>query len=91
MIKVKNLTKRYGATIAVNNISFDAAAGEVLGLLGPNGAGKTTTMRILTCYMPADSGTATVDDFDIHEKSVEVRKRIGRDDLIMTLHLPSSD
>lgn len=77
MIKVRNLTKRYGATLAVNNISFDAEAGEVLGLLGPNGAGKTTTMRILTCYMPADEGTATVADFDIHEQSVEVRKRMG--------------
>jgi len=77
MIEVRNLTKRYGATIAVNNISFDAGAGEVLGLLGPNGAGKTTTMRILTCYMPADEGTATIADFDIHEQSVEVRKRIG--------------
>lgn len=77
MIKVRNLTKRYGATVAVNNISFDAEAGEVLGLLGPNGAGKTTTMRILTCYMPADAGTATVAGFDIHEQSVEVRKRLG--------------
>jgi len=77
MIKVRNLTKKYGATIAVNDISFDAEAGEVLGLLGPNGAGKTTTMRILTCYMPADEGTATIADFDIHEHSVEVRKRLG--------------
>lgn len=77
MIKVRNLTKRYGATVAVNNISFDAEASEILGLLGPNGAGKTTTMRILTCYMPADEGTATVAGFDIHEQSVEVRKRIG--------------
>jgi len=77
MIEVRNLTKRYGATIAVNNISFNAEAGEVLGLLGPNGAGKTTTMRILTCYMPADDGTATVAGFDIHQQSVEVRKRIG--------------
>ncbi|MBD3184053.1 ATP-binding cassette domain-containing protein [Candidatus Poribacteria bacterium] len=77
MIEVKNLTKRYGATIAVNNISFNAEAGEVVGLLGPNGAGKTTTMRILTCYMPADEGTATVAGHDIHENSVEVRKHIG--------------
>ena len=77
MIKVRNLTKRYGATVAVNDISFDAAAGEVLGLLGPNGAGKTTTMRILTCYMPADEGTATLADFDIHEQSLEVRRRLG--------------
>jgi ABC-2 type transport system ATP-binding protein len=77
MIEVRNLTKRYGATVAVNNISFNAESGEVLGLLGPNGAGKTTTMRILTCYMPADDGTATVAGFDIHEQSVEVRRRIG--------------
>ena len=77
MIKVKGLTKRYGSTVAVNNISFDADAGEVIGLLGPNGAGKTTTMRILTCYMPADEGTATVADFDIHEQSIEVRRRLG--------------
>jgi len=77
MIKIRNLTKRYGAVIAVNNISFDVEAGEILGLLGPNGAGKTTTMRILTCYMPADAGTATVAGFDIHEQSVEVRKQIG--------------
>ena len=77
MIKIRNLTKRYGATVAVNNISFDVEASEVLGLLGPNGAGKTTTMRILTCYMPADSGTATVAGFDIHEQSLEVRKRLG--------------
>ena len=77
MIKIKNLSKRYGTTIAIKDISFDVGAGEVLGLLGPNGAGKTTTMRILTCYMPADAGTATVAGFDIHEQSVEVRKRLG--------------
>ena len=56
MIEVINLTKRYGPTVAVDNVSFDAQAGEVLGFLGPNGAGKTTTMRILTCYLSADEG-----------------------------------
>ena len=77
MIEVRNLTKRYGPTIAVNDVSFDASAGEVLGFLGPNGAGKTTTMRMLTCYLPADGGTASIDGYDISENSLEVRKRIG--------------
>ena len=60
MIEVRELTKSYGPTVAVNRVSFDAHAGEVLGFLGPNGAGKTTTMRILTCYLSADAGSATV-------------------------------
>jgi ABC-2 type transport system ATP-binding protein len=77
MIEVKNLTKRYGPTVAVDNVSFNAKAGEVLGFLGPNGAGKTTTMRVLTCYLSADEGSATVDGYDVFEHSVEVRKRIG--------------
>ena len=77
MIEVKNLTKRYGPTVAVDNVSFSAKAGEVLGLLGPNGAGKTTTMRVLTCYLSADEGSATVDGYDVFDQSVEVRKRIG--------------
>ena len=77
MIEVKNLTKRYGPTVAVDNVSFSAKAGEVLGFLGPNGAGKTTTMRVLTCYLSADEGNATVDGYDVFDQSVEVRKRIG--------------
>ena len=81
MIEVKELTKSYGPsyapTVAVNKVSFDARAGEVLGFLGPNGAGKTTTMRILTCYLSADSGSATVAGYDVFEESIEVRKRIG--------------
>ncbi len=77
MIEVINLTKRYGPTVAVDNVSFDAKAGEVLGFLGPNGAGKTTTMRILTCYLSADEGTAKVAGYDVFEESFEVRKRIG--------------
>ncbi len=77
MIEVINLTKRYGPTVAVDNVSFDAKAGEVLGFLGPNGAGKTTTMRILTCYLSADEGTAKVAGYDVFEDSFEVRKRIG--------------
>src|SRR4029078_8611902 len=62
---------------AVDHVSFTVEKGEVLGFLGPNGAGKTTTMRILTCFMPADEGTATVAGYDIHEQSLEVRRRIG--------------
>ena len=77
MIEVINLTKRYGPTVAVDNVSFDATAGEVLGFLGPNGAGKTTTMRILTCYLSADEGTAKVAGYDVFEESFEVRRQIG--------------
>lgn len=77
MIEVRELTKSYGPTVAVNRVSFEANAGEVLGFLGPNGAGKTTTMRLLTCYLSADSGSATVSGYDVFEESVEVRKRIG--------------
>ena len=68
MIEVSNLTKRYGATIAVDNVSFSTNSGEIVGFIGPNGAGKSTTMRILTCYLPADGGTATVDGFDVFEE-----------------------
>ena len=77
MIKVRNVTKRFGTTVALNNLSFDVRQREVLGFLGPNGAGKTTMMRIITCYMPATSGTVTVAGFDTFTDSLEVRKRIG--------------
>ncbi|MFH1287834.1 MAG: ABC transporter ATP-binding protein [bacterium] len=77
MIEVNNLTKCYGRTKAVDNISFSVEKGEVFGLLGPNGAGKTTTMRILTCYMPATSGSASVAGFDVFEDSMKVKSRIG--------------
>jgi ABC-2 type transport system ATP-binding protein len=77
MIRVEKLTKRYGATIGVTDLDFEVEKGEVLGFLGPNGAGKTTTMKMLTCYLPPTSGTATVCGFDILEQSMEVRKRIG--------------
>jgi ABC-2 type transport system ATP-binding protein len=77
MIEVENLTKAYGDFVAVENVSFHVEQGEVLGFLGPNGAGKTTTMRILTAYMPPNSGTAKVDGYDVFEDSLEVRKRVG--------------
>jgi len=77
MIKVKELTKRYARTTAVDNISFEVQKGQIVGFLGPNGAGKTTTMRILTCFLPPTSGDATVAGFDVLEKPLEVKKRIG--------------
>ena len=77
MIEVRNLTKTYGPTIAVDNISFDAKEGEVVGFIGPNGAGKTTAMRVLTCYIGADSGTATVAGYDVFQQPLEVRRHIG--------------
>ena len=61
----------------MEDITFKVEKGEVLGFLGPNGAGKTTTMRILTCYMPATEGTARIAGYDVFEKSLEVRRRIG--------------
>ncbi len=77
MIEIRNLRKTFGPTVAVDDVSFDVAKGEVLGFLGPNGAGKTTTMRVLTCYIPADSGTAKVAGFDTETQSIEVRRKIG--------------
>jgi ABC-2 type transport system ATP-binding protein len=77
MISVANLTKTFGRTVAVNNISFEVSRGEVLGFLGPNGAGKTTTMRMLTCYLAPDAGTANLAGFDILNDSIEVRRRVG--------------
>lgn len=77
MINVKNLTKRYVNINAVDNISFNVDENETVGLLGPNGAGKTTTMRILTCFMPATAGSATVAGYDVFNDSLNVRQQIG--------------
>ena len=77
MIEVTNLTKRYAGRTAVAGISFTVARGEIVGLLGPNGAGKSTTMRILSCFLPATSGTVRVAGFDVFHQSEEVRRRIG--------------
>jgi ABC-2 type transport system ATP-binding protein len=77
MIKVEGLTKRYARKVAVDNISFEVEKGQIVGFLGPNGAGKTTTMRVLTCFMPPTSGSATVAGFDVLEQSMEVKRRIG--------------
>lgn len=77
MVEISRLTKYYGDFCAIQNVSFSAQRGEILGLLGPNGAGKTTTMRIITGFMPATEGTASVDGFDVFKESHEVRRRIG--------------
>jgi len=77
MIQVSNLTKRYGGREAVAGISFAVGRGEIVGLLGPNGAGKTTTMRILSCFLPATSGSARVAGLDVFTQADEVRRRIG--------------
>lgn len=76
-ILVSNLTKYYGDTKAVDDISFEVHSGEILGFLGPNGAGKTTTMRIITCYLVPSSGTVKVEGKDTHAESVEVRRKVG--------------
>jgi ABC-2 type transport system ATP-binding protein len=77
MIKVERLTKRYGPTLAVKDITFEIEKGEIVGFLGPNGAGKTTTMRILTGFLPPTSGTVSVAGYDVLEEPLEVKKRIG--------------
>jgi ABC-2 type transport system ATP-binding protein len=77
LISVRNLTKTFGRTVAVDDITFDVSRGEVLGFLGPNAAGKTTTMRILTCYLTPDRGAATLAGHSILNESLEVRKRVG--------------
>ena len=77
MIEVEALTKRYDGVSAIEGVSFRVEKGEILGFLGPNGAGKTTTMRILSCFMPATSGRATVAGFDCFEEPMEVKRRLG--------------
>ncbi len=77
MIEVQDLTKKYGELTAVRNLSFRVEKGRIWGLLGPNAAGKTTTMRILTGYLPATSGRASVAGFDVFEQPDEIKKAIG--------------
>jgi ABC-2 type transport system ATP-binding protein len=76
-IQVKNLSKIYGKQKAVNNISFEIKTGEIVGFVGPNGAGKSTTMKILTGFIPQTSGEAKINDLDLIENSLEIRKHIG--------------
>jgi len=77
MIEVSNLSKRFGRHLAVRDVSFSVARGEIVGFLGPNGAGKTTTLRMLTGFLPPSGGSARIADFDIFRQSIEARRRIG--------------
>ncbi len=77
MIQVEQLTKRYGPTLAVSDVSFEVQKGEILGFLGPNGAGKTTTMRVITGYLPPTSGRVRVAGFDVVAEPIEAKKRTG--------------
>ena len=77
MIEVKNLTKRYGSILAVDDLSFTVNEGEIVGFLGPNGAGKTTTLNIMTGYLAPTDGTVAINGFDIIENPLEAKKQIG--------------
>ena len=77
MIEVQNLSKAYGPRLAISNLNFSIARGEIVGFLGPNGAGKSTTMKILTGFMPATSGTAKVAGFDVFNNPLEVKRNVG--------------
>ena len=77
MIKVEGLTKKYAGITAIQDLDFSVEKGEIVGFLGPNGAGKSTTMRILSCYLPATGGRASVAGFDVASQSREVRSRVG--------------
>jgi ABC-2 type transport system ATP-binding protein len=76
-ISVRQITKSYGKQKALDQVSFEIKTGEVVGLLGPNGAGKSTMMKILTCFIPPNSGNASVCEFDVQERSLDVRKMVG--------------
>ena len=87
MIEVQGLTKRYGDLVAVSELTFKVEPGRIWGLLGPNAAGKTTTMRILTGYLPATSGRATVAGFDVFDQPDAVKRSIGYLPEIVPLYL----
>jgi ABC-2 type transport system ATP-binding protein len=77
MIEVENLTKRYGPTVAVADVSFTVQKGEILGFLGPNGAGKTTTMRVITGFLPPTDGKVRVAGYDVVDEPLEAKRRTG--------------
>lgn len=76
-VSVNHLSKVYGSQRAVDDLSFEVEAGEILGFLGPNGAGKSTTMKIITCFLPPTEGTVSIDEFNIQDHPLEIRKRVG--------------
>src|SRR5258708_37681289 len=77
LVEVKNIVKTYGPLRAVDDLTFQIKAGEIVGLLGPNGAGKSTTMKMLTCYLEPTSGSARIAGIDVNDDAVEVRRHIG--------------
>jgi ABC-2 type transport system ATP-binding protein len=77
MIEVQSLTKHFGPIVAVDGVSFSARPGEVLGVLGPNGAGKSTTMKMIVGFLAPTSGSARVSGFDVAERPIEVKRRVG--------------
>jgi ABC-2 type transport system ATP-binding protein len=77
MVEVYGLTKRYAGRTAVNDVTFNVERGEIVGLLGKNGAGKSTILKILSCFMPATSGTVRIAGYDVFYQADEVRRRIG--------------
>ncbi|MFN9596037.1 MAG: gliding motility-associated ABC transporter ATP-binding subunit GldA [Bacteroidota bacterium] len=76
-VKVSHISKTYGTQKALDDVSFEIGAGQVVGFLGPNGAGKSTMMKIISCFIPQTEGSASVQGFDTVEQSIEVRKRVG--------------
>ena len=77
MIKVDNIVKYYGEHLALKGVSYTINKGEIVGFLGPNGAGKSTMMRIITGYLPATSGYVYLDDYEIYDNPIELKRRIG--------------
>ena len=77
MIEVEHLTKSYGPKVAIQDVTFSADKGDILGLLGPNGAGKSTTMRMITGFMPPTSGAISVGGYDVLESPIEAKRLIG--------------
>ncbi|HXE42221.1 MAG TPA: ABC transporter ATP-binding protein, partial [Candidatus Baltobacteraceae bacterium] len=77
MISLKQLTKRFGQQIAVNSLSLEIPAGQIVGFLGPNGAGKSTTLKMLTGMLEPTEGSATICGFDLRKQPVEVKRNVG--------------
>lgn len=77
MIEVSQVTKRFGDTVAVNNLSFSVSKGEVLGFLGPNGAGKSTTMKMIAGFIAPDAGTIAIEGIDMEKSPIDAKTRLG--------------
>ena len=77
MIEIRHLVKRFGNLLAVNDLSFSVAPGEVLGFLGPNGAGKSTTMKILTGFLRPSAGRVSIFGFDIEQDTIAAQRQLG--------------